>query len=217
MPGSRLVSFLWEEFKELLPPTLFFAIGFNLIELTTQLVLDDYLVRFANFLVATVSALVVGKAVLVANLLPFVRRFDSEPLIRPVLFKTVVYTVAVAVMRFLERIIEYAVGGGTIHELPAHVVAQFAWHRFVAIQLWIFILFLIYTSIHELHARLGRGVLVSMFFTRRTDGSQSVALEPDADGTTLIQPESRISGARGGIRPRETADTQAAQTQPQVA
>jgi hypothetical protein len=28
------------------PPTVFFSIGFNLIELTTQLVLDVYLVRF---------------------------------------------------------------------------------------------------------------------------------------------------------------------------
>jgi AcrR family transcriptional regulator len=190
MPGSRLVSFLWEEFKELLPPTLFFAIGFNLIELTTQLVLDDYLVRFANFLVATVSALVVGKAVLVANLLPFVRRFDSEPLIRPVLFKTVVYTVAVAVMRFLERIIEYAIGGGTIDGLPAHVVAHFAWHRFVAIQLWVFILFLLYTSVRELHARLGRGVLAGMFFTRRSEPCQTrgsaIIVRPGSPGEPNI-------------------------------
>ena len=171
MRGSRVVSFVWEEFKELLPPTLFFAVGFNLIELTTQLVLDDYLVRFANFLVATVSALVVGKAVLVANLLPFVRRFDNAPLIRPVLFKTVVYTAAVAVTRFLERIVEYAVGGGGVSELPAYVVEHFSWHRFAAIQLWVFVLFLIYTSVRELNARLGGVVLASMFFTQHTEGS----------------------------------------------
>ena len=54
--------------KEILPPTLFFAFGFNLIDLTTQLVLDDCRVRAANFLVATTAALVLGKAVLVANL-----------------------------------------------------------------------------------------------------------------------------------------------------
>jgi len=71
-----------------LPPTLFFAIGFNLIVLTTQLVLADYLIHFANFMLVTLSALVVGKAVVVANALPFFRRFDTAPLIQPVLFKT---------------------------------------------------------------------------------------------------------------------------------
>ena len=69
---------------------MFFAVGFNLVELTTQLVLDDYLARFANYMVATAAALVVGKAVLLANMLPFLRRFDRAPLIRPILFKTIV-------------------------------------------------------------------------------------------------------------------------------
>ena len=41
---------------------------------------------FANFMLVTLSALVVGKAVVVANALPFFRRFDTAPLIQPVLF-----------------------------------------------------------------------------------------------------------------------------------
>lgn len=32
-----------------------------------------------------------GKAVLVAEKMPFMRRFDGAPLIQPILFKTVVY------------------------------------------------------------------------------------------------------------------------------
>ena len=95
MPRSRAMAFVLQEIKEALPPIVFFAVGFNLIELTTQLVLDDYLVRFANYLVATMAALVVGKAVLLANVLPIIRRFDNAPLIRPILFKTVIYTVLV--------------------------------------------------------------------------------------------------------------------------
>src|SRR6201997_1861278 len=92
--GSRLMSksgvgaFLIKELKEVLPPTVFFAVGFNLIVLTINLILADYLASFANFMVATVTALVVGKAVLVAQAMPFLRRFDTAPMIRPVLFKT---------------------------------------------------------------------------------------------------------------------------------
>ena len=107
MPRSRAMAFVLQEIKEALPPIVFFAVGFNLIELTTQLVLDDYLVRFANYLVATMAALVVGKAVLLANVLPIIRRFDNAPLIRPILFKTVIYTVVVFLVRLLEKFVEY--------------------------------------------------------------------------------------------------------------
>ena len=36
MPKSPVITFLVREFKELIPPTLFFAIAFNLIVLTTS-------------------------------------------------------------------------------------------------------------------------------------------------------------------------------------
>src|SRR5262249_40282103 len=55
------------------------------------LILAQYGQQFASFMIATTAALVVGKAVLVANVLPFLRRFDTAPLIQPILFKTVVY------------------------------------------------------------------------------------------------------------------------------
>jgi hypothetical protein len=41
MTDSRLFGFVIKELKELLAPTLFFAIGFNIIVLTTQLHLAD--------------------------------------------------------------------------------------------------------------------------------------------------------------------------------
>jgi hypothetical protein len=80
MPMSRVLAFIVKEFMEALPAIVFFAVGFSLIELTTQLFLDIYLVRIANYMVAVAGALVVGKAVLVANALPFFRRFDEAPL-----------------------------------------------------------------------------------------------------------------------------------------
>ena len=73
MPKSGLSAFL---IKELLPPTVFFAVSFNLLVLTTDLILADYVRTFFSFLVATTTALVVGKSVLVADALPLLRRFD---------------------------------------------------------------------------------------------------------------------------------------------
>ena len=79
-------------------------------------------------MVATAMALIVGKAVLVADvLLPFMRRSDNAPMIRPILFKTVIYWAVVFVARFLEGLVEYLIGGGTLGELPQYVVLHFSW------------------------------------------------------------------------------------------
>ena len=74
---SPIPAFIIREITAALPAIVFFAVGFNLIVLTTQLILDDYEAQFAGFMVATAAALLVGKAVLVAKLLPFFRRFDN--------------------------------------------------------------------------------------------------------------------------------------------
>jgi hypothetical protein len=167
MPKSRFLAFLIKELREILPPTVFFALGFNLIVLTIDLILADYFISFANFMVATIAALVVGKSVLVANAMPFLRRFDTAPLIRPVLFKTIVYWAVVFLVRFLEKLAEYLSAKGTLSGIPEYVATHFTWHRFAAIQIWIFVLFLIYTSVEELNARLRDGELMNIFFSRR--------------------------------------------------
>jgi hypothetical protein len=80
--GRRAGAFLLREFREILPPTIFFFIGFNLILLTTNLLLADYGEAFGSFMLATAAALVVGKAVLVANAMrsiPPLRSSAADP------------------------------------------------------------------------------------------------------------------------------------------
>ena len=68
---------------------------------------------------------------------------------------------------------EYLIHGGTLSEIPEYVTTRFTWHRFAAIQIWIFVLFLIYTSIAELNAVLGGGRIGKIFFARRSAGIAS--------------------------------------------
>jgi hypothetical protein len=143
MPVSRVLEFVVKEIKEALPAMIFFAVGFSLIELTVQLFLDIYLVRITNYMLAVAGALVVGKAVLVANALPFFRRFDAAPLIQPILFKTVIYWSVVFVFRFLEHLIEYGAAGGKLSGIREYQEAHYPWSQFAAVQIWIFILALV--------------------------------------------------------------------------
>jgi hypothetical protein len=79
-------------------------------------------------------------------------------------------------VRFLEKLVEYLFGGGTLGGIPEYVATHFTLHRFAAIQIWIFVLFLIYTSVAELNARLGDGELRKIFFSKRSSNQQSFAL-----------------------------------------
>ena len=58
---AKLVHIFLHELREVLPPTIFFFLGFNLILFTKRLILADHLIQFAGFFVATTAALVVGK------------------------------------------------------------------------------------------------------------------------------------------------------------
>ena len=169
-PGfaRRAGAFLLLEFREMLPPTIFFLVGFNLIVLTTNLILADYLVAFGSFMLATGAALVVGKSVLVANAMAFLRRYDRAPLIQPILFKTVVYWAVVFVARLLEHFIRFwLIEYNPIGEFLPHMMSTFSWHRFAAIQIWIMVLFLIYVTASELNHLFGEGELGRIFFTHR--------------------------------------------------
>jgi hypothetical protein len=167
-PKPRFFAFLRKELGEVLAPTLFFVVGFNVIVFTTQLILADYLVHFANFLLVTFSALIVGKAVLLANALPFFRRFDTAPIVQPILFKTIIYCLVVLVVRVVEKLAKYWLTGGTFGGIPDYVANHFSWNRFIAIQIWVFILFLIYTIAAELNSLFGNGELLKIVFSRRS-------------------------------------------------
>src|SRR5262245_29284725 len=96
--GARILH----ELRGALPPTIFFFVGFNFVVLTTNLLVADYAVAVSNFMLATVAALVVGKAVITANAMPFLKLFDRAPLIQPILYKTAIYWVAVFFARLAE-------------------------------------------------------------------------------------------------------------------
>jgi hypothetical protein len=166
--GRRAGAWFLHELREILPPTIFFFVGFNLIVLTTNLILAQYSVAFANFMIATATALVVGKSVLVANAMPLLRRYDRAPLIQPILFKTTVYWAVVFVVRLLEHFVEFSlIDHNPIGSFLPHMIATFPWDRFAAIQIWIFVLFLIYVTASELNHMFGEGELRRILLTHR--------------------------------------------------
>jgi len=165
--ARRIGARLLHEAREALPPTIFFFVSFNFIVLTTNLLVAQYLVAVSSFMLATLAALVVGKAVLVANKMSLLRRYDRAPLIQPILFKTGLYWVVVFFARLLERFVHFAREGNPPGDFFPYLITTFSWHRFLAISLWILVLFLIYVTATEFGHLFGPGELRRLFFTSR--------------------------------------------------
>jgi hypothetical protein len=159
----RAVDWWLAQVKHALPPTIFFFFGFNLILFTRWMTLEEHGIPFTNFFAATFAALLVGKAVLVVDNLAFMRRFDGAPLIQPILFKSMIYWIFVFVFRIAEGLFHFLADGGALGDFPNFVLSQFSWPRFLAIQIWLMVLFLVYVTAHELNTLFGDGELPRLF------------------------------------------------------
>jgi len=149
--------------RHVLPPTIFFFFGFNLILFTRWMTLQEHGIPFTNFFTATFLALLVGKAVLVVDNLRFMHRFDGAPLIQPILFKSAIYWIFVFVLRIAEGLVQFLRDGGALVDFANFVASQFSWPRFLAIQIWLMVLFLVYVTAHELDTLFGDGELPRLF------------------------------------------------------
>jgi hypothetical protein len=160
---------LWlRAIRHLLPPTLYFFVAFNLITFTTNLLVHNYWFHLTDFVLANTTALVVGKIVLVVDKVRIIDKFRGGPLILPILYKTVFYSVVVLVVRFLEKALHFAWDSGGFGSAFQDELQQFTWHRFVAVHLWIFICFLIWVTATEFSALVGNNQLFRLFFRHRS-------------------------------------------------
>ena len=162
---------LKHEIREIIPPTLFFFVAFQLIAFTRDLMLQEYGVHASTVAAAAIKALIVAKVVVVVDLLPVMNRFAGKPLIYSVLFKASTYFLATLLLRYLEIFIPLVVKHGDFFLSNRHLFDELVWPRFWYLLIWLAVLFILYSLIRELIRVLGREQMLRMFFG--LSGSQS--------------------------------------------
>ena len=104
---SKLFTKLKEEFKAPIPPTIFFFVALHLVALTRVLMLKGTGLTVSTSWQITLAALILGKAVLLADLLPFINRYPDKPLIYNVAWKTTIYVLVAMLVRYLEHLVDF--------------------------------------------------------------------------------------------------------------
>src|SRR5438128_7384144 len=98
---------LKEEFFKLLPPTIYFFVALHLVAFVRVLMLKGTGIAPSSSISIAVAALILGKAVLIADMLPLINRFPNKPLIYNVAWKTVIYLLIFAFIHYLERLVDF--------------------------------------------------------------------------------------------------------------
>ena len=161
---SKFLTRAKEEFFEVLPTTVFFFFAFHVIALTNALMLREHGIDIANQAAATIGALLVAKVVLVADKLPWINKFPNKPLIYNVAWKTLIYVGGTLVVRFAEHLLPYLLDHERLDIAIRHHLSEVVWSHFWAIQIWLLVLFLVYSAGRELVRALGSERVWDIFF-----------------------------------------------------
>ena len=149
---------------EMIAPTLFFFVTFQLLALTRALMLKQYGINVTMFVTATIGSLVAAKVVVLADLLPFINRFPGRPLIWNVVWKTLIYLMASFVLHYLEELFHFYRKTGDIVSANRAMLQEVVWTRFWLIQIWLTVLLLVFCTMGELVRALGRDRMRELFF-----------------------------------------------------
>jgi chromate transport protein ChrA len=155
---------LKEEFFKILPPTIFFFVALHLLMFIRVLMLEGTGLSPYSSASIAVIALVLGKAVLIADMLPLINRFPNKPLIYNIVWKTVIYLLISAVLHYLERLIDFWRETGSLVAGNQKLLAEIIWPHFWAIQIVFFILIAMYCTVHELVRVIGKEKALQIFF-----------------------------------------------------
>jgi hypothetical protein len=109
---TKLSTKLKEEFFALLPPTIFFFVALHIVTFVRVLMLKGTGISPLSSISVAVAALILGKAVLIADMLPMINRFPNKPLIYNVAWKTLIYLLVATLIHYLERLIDFWRQGG---------------------------------------------------------------------------------------------------------
>ena len=155
---------LKEEFFKLLPPTIFFFVALHIVTFIRVLIARGSHFEPLSTASIAIASLILGKAVLIADMLPPINRYPNKPLAYNIAWKTVIYLLMATVIHYLERLIDFSRQAGSLGAGNAKLLAEIVWSHFWAVQIMLFLLILVYCTARELTRVIGKEKMLRLFF-----------------------------------------------------
>jgi hypothetical protein len=161
---NKLAHKIKEELLAAIPPTVYFFVALHVVAFVRVLMLEGTGLPPQSTISILVAALILGKSVLIADMLPIINRFPERPLVYNIGWKTLIYLLISAVIHYLERLFDFSREAGGVVAGNAKLLSEIVWPHFWAIQIILLVLILMYCTMHELSRLIGREKMVRIFF-----------------------------------------------------
>jgi hypothetical protein len=148
----------------MLPPTIVFFIALHIVAFLRVLMLQGTGIAPGTTVSIAVAALILGKAVVIADLLPFINRYPDKPLAYNVAWKTTIYVLVATLVHYGERLVDVWRETGDFHAANQRLLAEIVWPHFWAVQIFVALLILMYCTMRELVRVIGADKMRRMFF-----------------------------------------------------
>jgi hypothetical protein len=154
------------EFVEYWINVFYLALVFAAFTIYRRLVLASYDITYTNYGFAVIKALILAKVIMIGEVARLGRGLEQKPLIFPTLYKTVVFTLFVAIFTMAENVI---VGFWKGEGLPVSFVDFFGkgHNEILANSIAVFVSFLPFFGVKELGRVLGKDKIQALFFQKR--------------------------------------------------
>src|SRR5262245_7029398 len=164
---SRILNWLYKEFREILPVWAFFFISFGLVALTRTSIFGEYHITPQEQPEFLVGSLIMAKVVVLIDSFFKVRREPGRPLIYGTLWNTGLYFVAAMTLHHVEQIVtlirHHHVG---FAEANREALLAAEKPTFLTIMLGVLALTFTFCMLRELIQAIGRERFIEMFFGR---------------------------------------------------
>jgi hypothetical protein len=131
-----------------------------------RFILAAHDITYTNYGFAVIEAFILAKVIMIGDVFHLGRGLEQKPLIFPTLYKTVVFTLFVAVFTVLEHMLKGVWKGTGLMGGFAEFLGK-GHHEILANSIIVFISFLPFFGIKELGRVLGQDKIQALFFQKR--------------------------------------------------
>jgi hypothetical protein len=147
---------------------LYLSIVFGLFAWYRRLILAGYKIEYLNYGVAIMEALVLAKVIMIAEVLGLSRDlFKGKPLVYPTVYKSVVFSLFVALFTVAEGTVRGFLKGAGLRGWLMEIQGK-GKYEFLAHCLMVFFMFIPFFAFRELEKILGKGKIGRLFFRDRS-------------------------------------------------
>ena len=144
---------------------LYLTILFTVFTSYRRLILANYDISYSNWGISLIKALVLAKVIMVGSLFRFDRSLENKPLIFATLFKSVMFTIWVALFALVESTLRGFLHGKGLAGALDHLLSE-GTNEFYSKCLVVFVAFIPFFAFRELARVLGKGIIWGWFFRK---------------------------------------------------